>query len=384
MRTSPPIALTILICGLALAIVDPPGDPIPVTGASHAASAPFDRLMIDLMKRYDIPGAAVAVSRHGQILVSRGYGYADLREKRLVQPTSVFRIASVSKPVTAVAVLSLVDQGRLRLEDRVFDVLRYEAAADPRTANITVRQLLEHSAGWDRDTSFDPMFHFGMSSPDRIIREMLSRQLDFTPGAKHAYSNFGYCVLGRLIERVTGKRYEEYVREQLLEPFNIKSMRIGGRKGNGPDEVHYHGGGAYNLLPDVMDAHGGWTSNAVDLVRFANVSLGRGRTAVLRQETLDQMNARPAPPLWQGTQHWYGLGWMVRPAGKGLNLWHGGAMPGTSSLLVCTHHGYTWAALFNRMPAVRGPFVSELDRGLWEASRTAWPEVPAPGTRPAS
>ncbi len=370
-----PVVLVLLLTAPPAPISAYQEEPIPKTGTANPAAGPFDGLMTDLLRRYDIPGGSLAVSREGNLLLARAYGYADRSSKTPARPESVFRIASVSKPVTAVAVLQLVENGRLRLDDRAFEILKLQSATDPRIKDITVRELLLHSAGWDRDTSFDPMFHFGLSKPERIIQQMLDRPLDFAPGSRHAYSNFGYCVLGRIIERVSGTTYEAFVRQQVLGPIKVHTMRIGGRGGDGPEEVHYYGDSAYNLLPDVMDSHGGWVASATDLVRFADGVWGRGTRAFLKPETLAAMVARPAPPLWVGTRNWYGLGWNVVPAQSGVNCAHGGAMPGTTSLLVCTYNGYTWAAVFNRMPPVRGAFMSELDRGLWEASRSAWPSA---------
>jgi len=374
-----PIAFLLIIHAAQTSVI--PGEPIATSGTASQATAPFDALMTDLLNRYEIPGGALALSRDGKPIVARGYGYADRKAKRLVQPDSLFRIASVSKPITAVAVLKLIDDNRLALDDHALDVLGMKSDADPRIADVTIRQLLLHSAGWDRAASFDPMFHFGLPRAELIIREMLKRRLDFEPGQRHAYSNFGYCVLGRIIERVSGTSYEGFVREHVLRPMQIDDMRIGGKSGNAPGEVHYYGNFAYGLMPDVMDAHGGWIASAPDLVRFADAALGRGTAAFLKTETLAQMTARPAPPLWPDSNRWYGLGWSVVPAQSGVNLWHNGAMPGTASLLVCAYNGYTWAAVFNQMPPIRGPFMTELDRGLWEALRTAWPSPPKVSTR---
>ena len=156
---------------------------------------------------------------------------------------SLFRIASISKSFTAVAVLKLVEEGKLSLDAKAFPLLGIQPAVqsfvdpEPRLRQITVRQLLQHTGGWDRDQSFDPMFRSERiaranltpppASSVAVIRYMLSRQLDFDPGARHAYSNFGYCVLGRLIEKVTGQKYEAYVREKILAPIGIAVRIIG-------------------------------------------------------------------------------------------------------------------------------------------------------------
>src|SRR5262249_47258532 len=129
------------------------------------------------------------------------------------------------------------------------------AKMDPRLRTVTVRQLLQHTGGWDRGVSYDPMFihsriaeAMGLPSPVRaeaIVRYMMGQPLDFDPGTRYAYSNFGYCVLGRLIEQITGQTYEEYVRARVLRPMGITRMRIGKTrlKDQFPDEAHYYDGG---------------------------------------------------------------------------------------------------------------------------------------------
>ena len=128
------------------------------------------------------------------------------------------------------------------LDDNPFEVLGYEEtlnddAVDARLRDITILQLLQHTAGFDRGVSFDPMFQYSrisqamnVDSPPKhraIIEFMLEQPLDFDPGSKYAYSNFGYCVLGRVIEKVTGQTYEQYVQEQVLNPVGVTAMRIG-------------------------------------------------------------------------------------------------------------------------------------------------------------
>ncbi|MCC2667636.1 MAG: beta-lactamase, partial [Armatimonadetes bacterium] len=203
----------------------------------------FDREMEAFMQTRGVPGGALAVVKDGRLVYAKGYGWADRDRQEKVQADSLFRIASISKPVTAVAVLKLVEQGKLRLSDRAFDLVRLAPVLpagktqDRRLAGITIRQLLEHSGGWDRDKSFDPMFRPTLiaetvgapapAGPEAVIRYMLGQPLDFDPGTRFAYSNFGYCVLGRVIEKVSGMPYEEYVRKNVLAPAKITTMRIG-------------------------------------------------------------------------------------------------------------------------------------------------------------
>jgi N-acyl-D-amino-acid deacylase len=409
------IVLTILLLVPVLEIETAhAANEIPITGIPVPGMESFDRIVTDLMAKWQIPGGQVAVTKDGRLVFAHGYGQADVDLKQPVQPDSLFRIASISKPITAVAVLKLAEEGRLDLDAKAFRILDHlkpptGASVDPRMWDITIRELLQHSGGWDRTKSFDPMFisteaaqAVGVAPPascETIIRYMLGQRLDFDPGTKYAYSNFGYCVLGRIIEKVTAQKYEDYVRANLLGPIGIADMRIGHTqlKDRAENEVHYYDYlGAplvQSVFPDVtsavpapygdfyleaMDSHGGWIASAADLVRFAVSIDGERQPAFLTPESVQIMTSRPAPPLWVGEDYWYGMGWMIRPIeGTSANWWHAGSLPGTRTLLVRTYHGLSWAALFNTRPPpdVDSEIERELDDSLWQAANavTAWP-----------
>ena len=334
----------------------------------------FDAAVESFMKERGVEAGALAVVKDGRLVHAKGYG-AD------IEPTSLFRIASVSKPVTAVAVLSLVQKGKLELDAKAFGLLGL-APTDPRAAEITVRQLLQHTAGWDREKSGDPMFKSleiakaqGVPPPadaNTILRWMLEKPLDFDPGTRHAYSNFGYCVLGRIIEKVSGAGYEVFVKKTVLEPMGITRMRLGKSRleERAKDEVVYRQPGASpygGFYLEAMDAHGGWLASAVDLARFAS-SLDK----VLDRKTQETMWA--PPPGLKAAAAYYACGWMVRPVGKEgkANTWHNGSLPGTNTLLVRRHDGLTWVALFNQ----RSPKDGELDPALHRAADAVaeWPK----------
>lgn len=356
-----------------------PAEQLPITGRADPRLAPLDDLMTGFLKEHHIPGGALAVSKDGRLIYARGFGYADVEAKEPVQPDSLFRIASVSKPLTAAAVMQLVEHGKLSLDDKVFELLGAQPylppgkKLDPRLSKITVRDLLTHAGGWDRGKSGDPMFKareiardLGVASPPKpvdIIRWVAGRPLDFDPGTQSSYSNFGYCVLGRIVERAGGKSYERFVQDEVLRPLGITRMQVGRTLAPGRvnGEVRYYAEkessdsvfgapgmrvegpyGAWCL--ESMDAHGGWIASAPDLVKFA-AGLGEpGR--VLKSESLATMWARPAYADPKAAAY-YAFGWMVRPVGKSMNTWHNGSLPGTSTLLVRRHDGLVWAVLFN-------------------------------------
>jgi N-acyl-D-amino-acid deacylase len=344
---------------LALSVVgsEKPEPKLSVTGEAVSELESFDALMSEFMHQHKVPGAALAVTKDGRLVYARGFGYADVDKKEPVEPASLFRIASVTKSFTAASVLQLVEHGKLKMDDKIFDLLKLEplledkAKFDPRWKEITVEQVLHHKGGWDGDKSGDPMFMpikiakaFKAEPPanqEQIIRYMMGKPLDHDPGKTEAYSNFGYCILGRVIERVSGEKYDEYVTKHILKELGITGMRMGhtleSKRAKG--EVRYydpreaqavlgpHYGkkvpapyGAWNL--EAMDSHGGWIASAVDVARFASA--------------LDDPKRFPA------------LG------GERIKKWfrqvyiHMGGLDGTSTLLVRSEiEGVTWAVLFN-------------------------------------
>jgi N-acyl-D-amino-acid deacylase len=395
-RTSARLGLAATLIGsLAVAPSDvaAQGKRVEAHGHSDPRTASFDILMIRFLEQTRIPGAALAVVKNGRLIHARGYGVADAETGEPVRPESLFRIASVSKPITSAAIMMLVEHKKLRLDEKVFDRLQLETKAppgakiDPRWRQVTIGELLQHRGGWDRDKSFDPMFRpvefaraaGGKPPADQwqVIRAMLGHPLDFDPGTRDAYSNFGYCLLGRVVEAASGETYEEYVRKHVLAPLGVRDMRIGHTlpEGRAPGEVRYHGKagevtmgrsvfaphvgqpvpwpyGAWHL--EAMDAHGGWIASAIDLVRFAWALDETSRHRILDRASVHATFAR-APGLAGHTAQgrpkdaYYGFGWNVRPvAGTGrANTWHTGLLDGTSTILVRRFDGLAWAVLFN-------------------------------------
>jgi CubicO group peptidase (beta-lactamase class C family) len=382
----------------------PASDAPPVTGRASEALKSIDWMMTAFVTLHDVPGAAMAVTRNGKLVYARGFGYADAEKKEPARPDTLFRIASVSKPVTGAAVLRLVENGKLALTDRAFGLLDFKphlekgAKVDPRLKDITVQQLLHHTAGWDRAVTPDPMMQsapvaraLGVEPPAMqraIIRYVMGKPLDFAPGTRDAYSNFGYCVLGRVIEKASGQDYEEYVREEILAPLGITRMRVGKtlREGRLTGEACYYDPldrtgpavlgkrvgqpvplpyGAWCL--EAMDSHGGWVASAIDLMRFAAAFDRPDRCPVLSAKSVSTMFARPAGPagydeLGAPKPAYYACGWEVRPeGGEGKrNTWHGGALSGSAAWLVRRHDGINWVALFNTTDSPRGDFLGEL------------------------
>ncbi|NLN31630.1 MAG: beta-lactamase family protein, partial [Bacteroidales bacterium] len=195
-----------------------------------------EKYLESFMRKWEIRGASVAVSKDGKLIYARGFGQADTVTREEVQPFYKFRVASISKLLTAVAVMKLAEEGRLSLNDRVFgenailDDVYFSNPKDRRAYDISVAHLLCHEAGWSQrwgDQMFMPVVvaeHMGTDMPvdtRTIIRFALDKRLHFAPGTGRAYSNLGYAILGLVIEKISGMPYDEYCKKSILEPLGI-------------------------------------------------------------------------------------------------------------------------------------------------------------------
>jgi CubicO group peptidase (beta-lactamase class C family) len=319
------------------------------------------------MKEWSVPGVSVAIAREGRLVYAQGFGQADKSSGAKVTTASLFRIASISKPITSVAVMKLAEGGKLKLTDTVFGssgILGTTYGKQPYGTNIdkiTVQHLLEHTTGWRNDPD-DPMF----THPDLDQSKLISWMLDNrplandnnntpnVPGQSWSYLNFGYCVLGRVIEKVTGKSYSAYVQENVLKPSGITTMQLAGntQADRRAGEVVYYGQGGedpYGWQVNRMDAHGGWLATATDLVRFAvHVDGFPTKPDILNSTSITTMTtASTARPVSSGNSG-YAKGWAIH---SDKNWWHNGSLPGTSSILVRRADGFCWAGIINTRDA---------------------------------
>lgn len=246
-----------------------------------------------------MPGVSIAVMRNRHLVYAAGFGVADKGTGLPMSPRHRLRVASVSKPITHVAILKLLADTDLDASSKVFGPKTIlgstwpTPSGNPMLDDITIDHLIRHRAGFRRidknGNASDPMFDYtGTDHAGLITWALENYPLGYTPGTTPAdldgsdmYSNFGYCLLGRVIEKKTGKTYEQYVRDTQLKPAGAPDVVIGGdtladRKA---DEVVYYGGGAYSSVkPKRFDSHGGWIARPMDLLRFMRfqTALGSG------------------------------------------------------------------------------------------------------------
>lgn len=287
-----------------------------------ASTKKMDSEVRQFMARWDIKGMSLAVTKNDSLRYAKGYGWADKEASKEMEATSIMRIASASKLVTAVAIMKLIESGRLTLDSNAFgpdgilnDSLLTKALSDPRMKDITIDHLLRHKGGF-RSVMGDPMFRTRdimamekMKTPptnEQLAQIVLRRRLIFTPGAGRKYSNFGYMILSLIIEKVTGQDYWTYVTDSILHPAGIYNMRPATNyyHERHPKEVKYYA--ADNELVEEFNGSGrlveraygernvnglvgagGWTASASDMARLvAAIDNYPGIKDILKPESI--------------------------------------------------------------------------------------------------
>ena len=323
-------------------------------------------------RQYRVPAMSVALSKGGRFVFDHAGGMADRQHMTQAQETSLFRIADLSKPITAVTIFFLIEAGKLNLTDKVFGSggifgTKYgKAPYKTYVTDITVDHLLTHTAGgWAADDN-DPMFHNNGWDQSKLISSTIDNvPLTNQPGTQWAYSNFGYCVLGRVIEQVTGQPYETYVQGNILAPCGITTMQIArnSERQRASDEVVYIGQYSedpYKININRMDSTAGWIASSTQLVQFLNHVAGApGIPALLKPETIRAMTT-PVAAYPQGDAR-CARGWMVANNGNG-SWWHSASLPGSTALMTRNPDASCSAAVCN----TRSEPHQEMDTALFE------------------
>lgn len=368
---------------------------IPTSGADYPGSEAYDREIKSVMVMWNIPGAVTAVAKNGKLIMVRGYGYSDYEERIIMSPDSISRIGSISKTLTALAILRLHDEGKLNLDERFLNILTgfsVPDGGDSRINYITIRQLLNHCGGWDRSRSPDPINEglniektYDLSAPparDDYIRYALTKKLDFPPGNRFAYCNVGYLILGSVIEKISGEKYETYVRDHVLSPMGVYSLSIGYEHLDErvPGEMRYYDPWYdESLFPGEgvtprpygwtnmkgIDAAGGWISSAIELTRILTAMDGSRISQFLSQTSMNEMLGNPDLPVWSGDRSWYGMGLFVGPS---TGRWgHGGSMAGMQANMYRLDNGYVWVVITNSRSEDPDEYSNALFRAMTNA-----------------
>jgi CubicO group peptidase (beta-lactamase class C family) len=355
----------------------------------------------DFLQQWNLTGMTMSIVKDGKLVFAHGFGYADAETKITVTPGNLFRIASVSKLITAVAIMKLVEQKALSLDSKVFGpkaILKdpvFNSVKDKRLYNITIRHLLAHAGGWSLQYG-DPAFNSlvvlertgetGAATMESYCRFVASRKLHFEPGTRSSYSNMGYMFLGKVIEAVTGKPYEEFVRNEVLKPMGITDMHIGRsflseRRFN---EVKYYESeespmipsfdGSGRLVPkpyggnpiELLGPAGGWIASSVELAKLMVLVDGlRNVPDMISHNLISQMVVNKD---FRGP-----LGWkVVKDNGDWVRT---GSMAGTSAIMKRQDNGFCWVVVINssswkgpRLPAYINYMMGKIENNI-----KSWP-----------
>lgn len=355
---------------------NPPPNPPP---SSQKDITAINDAVKNFMKTYSIPGVSIAVTRNDKLVYVKSYGQMSASDNTAITNNHLFRIASVSKPVTAVGIMKLLEANKLTMDSKVFGTggilgNDYPSAKIAAVSDLTVRHLLHHTSNlWPNDGN-DPMFKQQTLNHAQLISWTLDNYNGASARGVYKYSNFGYCILGRVIEKLSGKTYEQFIKDEVLKPSGITAMQMGGSKlaDRKTNEVIYTGQGGYSPYDyniPRMDSHGGWIASATDLARFVvRVNGINGKADILLPATITTMTTRSVPSSN------YASGWGVNNAN---HWWHTGGLPGTATEIIRASSGFSWVILCNSRSTAPA-FNGALDGLLWpfvNSASTPWQDI---------
>jgi len=359
----------------------------------------LDKKVKAYMKRWEMKGASLAITRNDSLLYAKGFGWADQELGIEMQPSHIMRMASVSKLITAVGIMVLQDRDSLSIKDTVFgpsgilnDSLFTAVIKDRNYRKITVEHLLRHQGGFYRDPLFssrDVKHQLQLDNPpvkEDFYRLVLGRRLKFMPGTSQDYSNFGYLLLSEIIEKVSGMPYEEFIRTQVLAPAGCYDMHIGGNyyDDKRENEVRYYthnGDGKFiedytdngvmvercyggNNIP-LLSGAGAWCASPAEIARLVAAIDGRPEVEdIISYGAFEQM-----------TEYFdkatYSLGWNDTAPEKGWS--RTGTLSGTCALVRHYPDGECWILITNTS-TYRGPSQARYTETLFRQCRELYSE----------
>ena len=339
----------------------------------------IDQNVAAFMTKYNVPGLSIAITLNERLVYMNSYGKASLEDNQNVTSQSLFRISSLSKQITSAAIMRLLDQNKISLDQKVFGTggilgtIYGTQPYGPGITNITVGQLLHHTEGGWPDNNTDPLG----TNPNMTVQQIVSwglnnvPLLDTFPGTSYYYSHFGYSILGRVIEQITGMPYTQAVQTLVLQPCGISDMQVAGNTlaDRLPNEVKYYSSNQYSPYTfniSRMDAANGWLASATDLANFLVHVDGLSGKTILSPGAITTMST---PSLANPK---YACGWEVNQ----LNWWHHGNLPGTGTTqAITTQNGNFNYVILTNTGNDDPNFSSDMDNIFWNAQPNVnlWP-----------
>lgn len=365
-------------------------------------SSYIDKKLNYFLKRWELSGASLAIAKDGKLIYAKGYGLADKKNGIKVEPWHIFRLASVSKLITASAIMKLREDSIISLDEKVFGekgILNdsiFLDIKDRKIKQITVEHLLRHEAGFSTRGG-DPMFRslaiaksMKVDPPadiNTIIRYVLKRRLRFKPGTRMIYSNFGYALLSKIIEKKTGMSYEMYVKRNIFEPCGIYDMQLASNTRDekyinevcyyeqvnarkitaydGSGELAYRSNGGNNIK--CLSGAGAWVGSAAEMLKFVSCIDGdQSKPDILSKESVDYMTRR-----FGGRSP---IGWMKVDYLN--NWWRTGTLAGSTVLLKKQSNGLSWILVANTSSWRGSRFPKTINYEMSKILRriNKWPE----------
>lgn len=296
--------------------------------------------------RSDGPGCAVLVAREGEVIYKKAFGMADVEHQVTLIPDNVFRIASITKQFTAIAILQLVQKGLLTLED---PIEKFIPDYPTHGYKITLKDLLSHTSGIKNITEISGVDGTISRTPLEVISIFKDHPMDFVPGTAFRYSNSGYVILGWVIERATGLSYEEYINKNIFEPLDMNASyyekssleienKVTGYRQN--SDTTYSPAPTINM--SNVYAAGALSMTVGDLLKFHK---GLYEFKIVNKEMLEQATSPVVLP--NGTKTPYGFGWGLQTLDGVRTIQHSGAIPGFTSFEIYLPAEDVFVAIFS-------------------------------------
>lgn len=354
----------------------------------------LDKRMNKYLEKWFFKGMSLAITRNDSLVYAKGYGWADEEKGIKMEPGHIMRLASVSKLITATGIMVLQDMGKLKIQDPVFgpqgvlkDSLYIKTIKDPNYQKITIEHLLRHQGGFYRDPVFssrEVKYQMRLDAPPTrydFFRLVLGRRLKFKPGSWERYSNFGYLLLSEIIEKVSGVKYEEFIKKHVLEPAGCYDMHICGNyyKDKRANEVRYYthegdgkfieeyndsgnmvercyGGSDINLLSGA----GAWSGSTIELARFiASIDGDDTVKDIISRKSFEQMTEYV-------DSNTFSLGWNDTNPNTGWS--RSGTLAGTCAYVKHYPDGECWILVSNTS-TWKGPAQARITDALFKQCR---------------
>lgn len=287
-----------------------------------------DDLVREYLTKYRVPAASVAVVQNGKIVKSQGYGMANVELSVPATDKTVYELGSITKQFTAVAIITLVEAGKLTVDEAVANILPDLPTS---WSGVTVRHLLTHTSGIKSYTSLPNFMELTRKdvSHDEVIKSVADQPLEFKPGEKWNYSNTGYFLLGMVVEKLSGKSYGDYLQEKIFGPLGMTSTRVNDLGAIIPNRAcgYTRKGDEVRVAPAISMtwpfSAGVLISTVTDLAKW---DAAVGTDKLLKKSSWD-MIWTPVK-LNGGATHPYGFGWGVDRESGHKMIGHGGGIPG--------------------------------------------------------